>query len=121
MENAQNYFVSRFCGSRRNIFNNFLLCVHKSIKAVKTFLYVFTLQAQPTRLMTQPLGCRGDCAPGEALLHQAAGVTGDTGAAGVATRASASPRENEVAQANRGMCLHCLCNDQSISLSARSH
>lgn len=77
MENTHNYFVSLFCGSRRNIFNKFLLCVHKSVKVVKTFLYVFSLQAQPTMMMIHPLGCRRDCAPREALLHQAAGATGN--------------------------------------------
>lgn len=87
MENPHNYFVSRFCGSRRNIFNNFLLCIHKSMKVVKAFLCVFTLQAQPTVMMIHPLGCRRVCAPGEDLLHQAAGATGDTEAAGVGTRA----------------------------------
>lgn len=87
MENPHNYFVSQFCGSRRNIFNNFLLCVHKSIKVVKTFLYVFTLQAQPTVMMINSFGCRRDCAPGEVLLHQAAGATEATEAAGVGTRA----------------------------------
>lgn len=70
MESPHNYFVSWFCRSRRNIFNNFLLCFHKSIKVVKTFLHVFTLQAQPTVMMIQSLGCRKDCAPGEGLLHQ---------------------------------------------------
>lgn len=88
MENTHNYFVSRFCGSRRNIFNNFLLCVHNRIKVVKVFLYVFTLQAQPTMMMMiLPLGCRRDCARGEALLHQAAEATGDREAAGVGARA----------------------------------
>lgn len=88
MENPHNYFVSLFGGSRRNIFDNFLLCDHKRIKVLKVFLYVFTLQAQPTMMMMlHLLGCRRDCAPGEALLHQAAEATGDTEAGGVGARA----------------------------------